>query len=613
MNEKTVLIVDEDEDRRRAFAQAFSSRGERCLDVGDGFAAMAAFGRADFSFVVAAEGRRRLSLRGLCQLARKRHPDIMIFILPRPGTTAEDLQTALEIPVEVLPIDQRVERTVTRILTQVLASRDSESTIPGVNVDLSSSTERSSVLPPPEVAGAVPGPAFDEPGRITDVFTMAPTPTVAVTAPPPFDLSLLPLTPTAGMAAASSSVTREEAPAAPHTASSGDRSEPTFVDQQRAPSTASAGSNPSAPAAVVVDGHFDEVPGGAGAALLMSLLAQEMTGRLTVSSAEAQGTLYLHGGEPVWADDAAGDAGLYRKLVQKSFLRPDQPVDAVPEGALLGSLLSSGLLTSDKLHAFMREVVRDHVIAVATQQTGEYRFEEDRAFLDTAPLLKVHPFGLILDSRRRQLAPPALLMLQSEIEAQFAIPGPGLGGASEKIRPFLRGARAADVIDGQKTVRDILQETGLDPFMGTLVVVVMRDARLIALETQPRVQNVSLADTVQRARQQEFAIAVDEAPAAPSSQEEAQAREDIWALYLRLKPLTQPRLVLGVSVDATEDEIDDAFRARLAELDPGRIPEGSAQHTLRQRVEELRRKVESAWQTLKLQSDGGGGSANNPF
>jgi hypothetical protein len=80
---------------------------------------------------------------------------------------------------------------------------------------------------------------------------------------------------------------------------------------------------------------------------------------------------------------------------------------------------------------------------------------------------------------------------------------------------------------------------------------------------------------------------------------------------MRLKPLSQPRQILGVGIDADEAAVDAAYQQRLAELDPRRIPEGSAQHILGKRVEELRRKVTSAWQTLKLQL--GGGSPDNPF
>jgi hypothetical protein len=373
--------------------------------------------------------------------------------------------------------------------------------------------------------------------------------------------------------------------------------EVTRPDARRPQQTSSASSEA---ASITVDGHFDDLEGGAGAAFLMSLFSQELTGRLVVDGGDAAGALYLYRGEPVWADDPHGDAGLYRKLVQKSFLRPDQAVQPVAEGQLLGSLLASGGLNSTQMHDFMREIVRDRVLAFAMQAAGSWRFTEDRAFLDTAPLLKVNPFGLVLESRRRALSPPALMALQGEIEDRFAVPGPGIAAADEKLTPFLRGAKASAVFDGQRTVKDTLASVGLDPFMGTLVVVALRDARLVALEDAPRAATMDLAE-----RAIDAAVVV--------SAEELRAREDIYALYLRLKPLSQPRQVLGVGVDADEGAIDVAYQQRMAELDPATIPEGSAKHILMQRVDELRRKVTSAYQTLKLQIGTASVDDQNPF
>jgi CheY-like chemotaxis protein len=603
--QKSVLIVDEDDVRRRALSQALAARGERCLDVADGFAAMAACGRADFSFVIAAEGRRRLSLRGLCQLARKRHPDIPIFIVPREGSSPADLQSALGIPVDVVDPEPHVERLATHILGRALAINEDEATRPGLTPHpVRASDPKASSYNPFD------GPDIevdDDPDSLLSAATVSSG--APARSAEQIDPNAARRLPTEPLAAA---VTEEE-PTQKLRLHAGEPhpDETTQVDSLR-PSSMTH-SDPTTDAVVVVDGQFDDVSGGAGAALMMSLFAQELTGRLVVVQGEAQGTLYLHRGEPVWADDPAGDAGLYRKLVQKGFLPPELPIDPVPEGSLLGSLMAAGVLGADRMQAFMREVVRDRVIALATQQLGEYRFTEDRSFLETAPLLKLNPFGLILDSRRRQLPPPALMALQGEIESLYAIPGPGLGAASEKIRPFLRGGRAVDLIDGRGTVRALLDATGLDPFMGTLVVVVMRDARLIALEQHARVQEVDLNDSSFDEIAIDFGVDDDEPPAPPASAAEAAAREDIWALYMRLKPLTQPRQVLGVSMDATDAEVDAAYRARLAELDVRRIPEGSAQHMLAQRVNELRRKVDNAWQTLKMQTGGSDPGVNNPF
>lgn len=596
---RSILIVDEDDSRRRAIAGSLAARGQRYLDVGDAFAAMAALGRADFGAVLAAEGRRTLSLRGLCQLARKRHPDIMLLVLPKVGSDVDAIRAVLELTVDMLDPELSVERLVTEMLASV---DDDEPTRPGVLVPGDPSMPSFNPFDGPSIESEAINGVFDSVPRV-DIPTLSAkesTPPVRVPqmsspapvegwtgGPLPLDLPELPST-----------------------------DEPTRPDM-RLPAARGASPYPSTTqeAEIHLDGHFEDVDGGAGAALLMGLFAQDMTGRLVVADGEARGTLYLYRGEPVWADDPDGDAGLYRKLVQKSFLKPDVAVDAVAEGQLLGSLMQRGLLTGAQMHDFMREVVRDRVIGFAVQSQGTYRFNEDKAFLDTAPLLKVNPFGLILDSRRRRLPPPALMALGGEIENQYLAPQPALQATSEKLRPFVRGHTASDVIDGVTSVKDFWAKVGLDPFMGTLVVVVMRDARLVSLEDQPRARGIDLAELSFTGEQSlEIAIADSEQHPLPATSEaEEKAREDIFTLYMRLKPLSQPRQVLGVSLDADVDTVDAAYEQRMAELDPRRIPEGSAQHLLAQRIDELRRKVTSAYQTLKLQVGGTTDSGTNPF
>src|SRR6185437_5137431 len=88
--------------RRRHLVHALSRRGLRYLDVADAFGAMAALGRADFGAVVATEGRRTLSLRGLCQLARRRHPDVVILVIHREGSDPAQIPQILGTKVDVI-------------------------------------------------------------------------------------------------------------------------------------------------------------------------------------------------------------------------------------------------------------------------------------------------------------------------------------------------------------------------------------------------------------------------------------------------------------------------------------------------------------------------------
>lgn len=716
---RSTLVVDDDDRRRRQIVQAFSQRGLRYLDVADAFGAMAALGRADFGVVVANEGRRTLSLRGLCQLARRRHPDILILVVHREGSDPAAIPEILGVPVEVLPPSTTAAELAALVsgalsdavdTVRSLKAVQSPSTQPNSDVDVDVEVvvdddptvkTRLAPAPPPEETlrlSAAPGPARPAPAFDVDEPTLrlpaapaalpapeplppmplpqdterltvpqlatppsapplsvpgprlatppsqtgAPAPGLARGAPPapPAAFESLPTaprpvtavtqlrevtgTPEPVRAPAPSMFDVITAPGAPFSLGADEPTERQMRSPAPAPepppAPAPGQSPPAAAPEALLEGQLD---GATGPALLMGLFSQELTGQLRVREGPAAGTLYFYRGEPVWADDPQGDAGLHRRLVQRGRLKPDAQLERVPQGQLLGSLVQKGLLSGQQMHEFMRELVRDFVLALANAATGTYRFDEDKNFLDVAPLLKVNPFGLILESRRRSLPPPELLSLSNTIADQFVIPQPGLVSAAEKIAPFVRGARLGRIIDGTRTARQIIEGGNLDMFMGTLVLVTLRDTRLISFEDAPHAAaegGVTLTDAALSDEPREITLVDAEIPSVPEgSSEEAAVREEIFQLYMRLKPLTVPRQVLGVGLDAGLADVEAAYQARMRELDPRRVPEGSAQQLLAARVEELARKVTSAYQAVKLQIAAGEASGvlpkarSNPF
>ena len=121
--QRSTLVVDDDEARRRSLVHALSRRGLRYLDVADAFGAMAALGRADFGAVIATEGRRTLSLRGLCQLARRRHPDVAIFVIHREGSDAKAIPEILGTHVDILAPTLAAEGVAAAVEAALVAPR----------------------------------------------------------------------------------------------------------------------------------------------------------------------------------------------------------------------------------------------------------------------------------------------------------------------------------------------------------------------------------------------------------------------------------------------------------------------------------------------------------
>lgn len=342
--------------------------------------------------------------------------------------------------------------------------------------------------------------------------------------------------------------------------------------------------------------------GRAGGSLLMSLLAQEITGRLFIEDSNAEAQIYLLHGEPVYAEPVNGDAGFLERLrkmgaIPATFRAVLDDGRPIPEGQLLGVLTNRGLLSGQEVHDFLRNFIRERLLELVATEQGSYHFTEEREFLDTKPLLKVNSFGLVLEARRRSTPPDELVRSSAELEWLYPIPGPALAPAAEKLRPFARGANLAEIVNGQKRTREVLKLLGLDALMGALMMETLQAVRLITMSDQPmeELATVKLADTT---NVEDRIHLPDSDVADSSSHDESEAREEIFSLYMRLKPLNLPREVLGVPLDADLGAIQAAYQSRMSELDPRRVPEGSARQLMVSRVEELRNKVQQAFEIL---------------
>jgi hypothetical protein len=281
-------------------------------------------------------------------------------------------------------------------------------------------------------------------------------------------------------------------------------------------------------------------------------------------------------------------------MVQTGVLMSADQVEAVPEGQLLAALAQQGILTPEKLHSFMLGLVRDRVLAMVTQSEGGYRFLEERAFLDVAPLFRINPFGLILESRRRSVTPDRLMLLGKEYEDKKLFPGPALAAAAHKLRDFLRGVDVTTLIDGSNTAHNFWQLTGLDDIMGTLVLLTLLDARLVFVEEGDSVRaDVQLSENVGGSGGGEASL-----PSAEEFSGDAGAAE-IISLYQSLESVVDPHGILGVAPGAAAEVVDNAYLARLEALNPDRIPEAPAKGRLVACMEEVRAKVTEAYKTLR--------------
>ncbi len=100
----TVLVVDPRSTRRTTVCQALAQQKLRHAEAPSLFQGIASLGRADFTALVVTAGRPA-SLRGLCRLARKRHPAIRILVMVGEDTDRAAIQNVVGVSMEFVSWD----------------------------------------------------------------------------------------------------------------------------------------------------------------------------------------------------------------------------------------------------------------------------------------------------------------------------------------------------------------------------------------------------------------------------------------------------------------------------------------------------------------------------
>jgi hypothetical protein len=573
MSDDVVLIVESDDAERFRVRNAFHDMMVDVYECRGAVEAMGVLGKQNFVAIVMAEGKRQLSLRGMCQLALRKHPELKLFLRGRPGS-GPALREKLGVDIQVLPSTLPAEDVAESVMRTVDGDSFDEGSFGefefdvaldlgddldlDVSVDFDEPTERNPIVARKADEATERNPVA--PG-IDD--------TIRQPAAPGIDDTI-------------------RLPAAPGIVAE-------LIDEPP-PTTPALDLGPAPPEPLFV-GRLEP---GASTVLLMGVYAQELTGRLEISAGDAKGALFIYEGNPVAIKHPEGDEGIRAKLIARKLIPEDLPLKP-PPGELLAALVERGDLTGDAMHEFLRGLVRDRVLALILQDDGAYRFFEDEDFVHTTPLLKVNAFGLMFEARRRSMPPQEVLRMAGDLTDYVLMPQPALADAARKLKPFVRDQDLNALLARPRTVGDLLREAGLDEMMGTLLVLTLDDAHLVKItDEEPEDKGLAPLDGPDAGR---LDRSMPEAgPVDDGDDEEAALRSEINTLYMRLKPLKNPAQVLGVQQGATVEELEARYKEMLGTLDPARVPEGEHKALIISRMDELRKKLGMAFELLRFEA-----------
>ncbi len=371
---------------------------------------------------------------------------------------------------------------------------------------------------------------------------------------------------------------------------------------------------------LVLPGQTGVLEAGAGARLLMDLFVHERTGRLLVelpfpgaaapggATAPARGTLFFLHGEPVHAASPEADEALVARLAERAALADAAAARDKQRRAMTSVpalLVRHRLARPVPVLEALRDAVRDFARAVIDATGGSWRFFDDVDFAEHTPLTAVNPFGLVLEARRKRLAPDALLRLGEALAGKTPAPLEGFANVAPRLRSFTGHVDLGGVVDGTVPASELYRLTRLDPLMGGLVLGTLADTGLVELLNRPREEGAPGKRQAQESPLPKLVQA--DASLSVLAQMPERGANEILSLYVELKPERDDDVILGVDVEAAPGAIERGYQARLAELDPRAIPAARVRPYLLGRAEELRSKVERAYRrrTANLPRRGG--------
>ena len=174
-----------------------------------------------------------------------------------------------------------------------------------------------------------------------------------------------------------------------------------------------------------------------------------------------------------------GVSGLRDYLLKNDIPTPSGlGADTMSEGEFLWTMAEHAVIEDDRITAAVLDIVRERILQIAFEGWCELSFEVDGQLEEVPAMMSVHPFGLILESRQKELAPAALIGLSSELEAEVLDAGPASDWIGNSLDRFINNMDLSNFLADRPTV-GTFTASSLGPITGTLMILALRDTQVI--------------------------------------------------------------------------------------------------------------------------------------
>ena len=194
------------------------------------------------------------------------------------------------------------------------------------------------------------------------------------------------------------------------------------------------------------------------------------TGCLSVANDRNFASIWLDDGWVVFAGMISRPDRLGERLIAAGKLTHEQlqaaiaTQAAVPGHRLGAVLVQLGVLTSEELQAELRRQVEETVYTLFTWASGTFSFEAGVAPEDAEGTVRLNSEGLLLEGARRVDEWSVIAKKIPSLDAVFALEGDGDIDLQGDAALIDIERRVQPLIDGARTVRDIMDATGLTDF-----------------------------------------------------------------------------------------------------------------------------------------------------
>jgi hypothetical protein len=201
--------------------------------------------------------------------------------------------------------------------------------------------------------------------------------------------------------------------------------------------------------------------------LLLRLHSDEMTGVVTVKDNRRALKIYLKQGHVVYADGIDKDAQLLKEIASKRKLDPNrikelQDLKEKDPQSLGKTLIEQKIISESVWGKFLQLKVKSILTAALEMETADLGFSQSKLNIPPVNFIDYNIVQLLLDTIRAVENPERLKRRIPDDDAVFS-PSEEVDGLKAGIPLSPSEETIFSTIDGQKTVREVVETTRLSP------------------------------------------------------------------------------------------------------------------------------------------------------